>query len=354
MSRLALIASVSLLGACVESELDYAAVEQEAGKCPSWMCGPGDNSPEIDHMGLHELNVDGAANAEGFSITSVTKAGTQYKLLVEKAEVKLAHPVTGVVLLSGNAVIGTEIIVKHVGGTTYKIRIDDKGSAAYWAKPSGAVKTTATYFVNWIQTAGGAGGGTYEWKNICSNPPSDTSGAGAMNSFHVVLFESDRIDARRKTVYAQGSRWFNIGCATHALAKLHLVGHTQGAQNQTANDANRFVTTLGERQTFLKMITADYCGVGDAFTVAGQPLEYADAKGWLKLPNPGIALEARWNENGAVCLNTPRIDKNPTPAGIAEFGGKVEQEIAATCKRPPPCTGNATEFQKQPWISANP
>jgi hypothetical protein len=319
------------------------------------MCGAGDNSPEIDHMGLHELNVDGLANAEGFAITSVVNSGTEYKLLVDRAELKLTHPTTGTVLVSGNAVVGTEITVKHAGGTMYKLRVDGKGSADYWGKPGGAVKTTVTYFINWIQTAGGSGGGgTYEWKNICSNPPSDTGGAGAMNSFHVVLFESDRINARKKTVYAQNPRWFNIGCAKHALAKLHLVGHTQAAQNQTAADATRFVTTLRERQTFLKMITADYCGVGDAFTVAGQPLEYADAKGWLKLQNPAIALEARWNENGAVCLNVPRIDKNPTPSGIAEFGGKVEQEIAATCRRPPPCTGAATDFQKQPWVSANP
>jgi hypothetical protein len=67
-----------------------------------------------------------------------------------------------------------------------------------------------------------------------------------------------------------------------------------------------------------------------------------------------MPLEARWTEFGATCLNTPRIDKNPTPEGIAEFGGNVELEIKSSCTRPPKCSGKLPEFAGHAWVSGNP
>ena len=90
----------------------------------------------------------------------------------------------------------------------------------------------------------------------------------AMKKHHALVFEGDRINVRTLTVDSIEPRWFNIGCAETALAKMHLNGHTHPAALYSGLP---FVSRL-ERQTFLKMITGDYCGHGRPFTVAGQPL----------------------------------------------------------------------------------
>jgi hypothetical protein len=54
------------------------------------------------------------------------------------------------------------------------------------------------------------------------------------------------------------------------------------------------------------MITADYCGDGHSFTVAGTPVAWRDAAGTVDPPFSEKALEAQWGPGGAVCLDTPR------------------------------------------------
>ena len=131
-----------------------------------------------------------------------------------------------------------------------------------------------------------------------------------------ILFQGERYDSQRKTIVATGAAadgWVNIGCAGTSLAKLYLTRHTQASQ--------QILTTPGERQSMLKMFTADVCGDGTSFTVPGQRLLWADAKGITTFASPAAKIEAIWNESGAVCLNTPR-QPNLAPA------------IAARCPRP--------------------
>jgi hypothetical protein len=148
-----------------------------------------------------------------------------------------------------------------------------------------------------------------------------------MNSFQSVVFENDHIDAAKKTVKLRPEKsWWNIGCAGHALAKLHLTGHTSGAQA-----LHGFHTDQKLRQTTLKMITADYCGTGLAFTVAGQPLGWMDKPSWNDYA-PGFTgkRESEWTEKGASCINTPRVHANVTPLGAATFA-TLEDSIKEEC-----------------------
>ena len=122
---------------------------------------------------------------------------------------------------------------------------------------------------------------------------------------------------------------------------MALTGHTEAAHvNHT------FTTTLAERQAMLKMFAADYCGDGTVFTVAGQPLNWADDHGTMKMtalmfsPPQPLVLEARWNEKGAVCLNKPRVDVHWTALGAATFApDPVYPQIQAWCPgtMPPQC-----------------
>lgn len=89
-----------------------------------------------------------------------------------------------------------------------------------------------------------------------------------------------------------------------------------------------------------KMFTADVCGDGTSFTVHGQPLLWADAKGITKFASAPASIEAIWNDTGAVCLDTPRVPK-------------LASSIAARCRRAS-CGGATTPAGRGHAISVNP
>ncbi len=62
------------------------------------------------------------------------------------------------------------------------------------------------------------------------------------------------------------------------------------------------------RTISLELLTADSCGDGQPHTTIGHPLNFADN---LCLFDPHVFapasdMEARWDQDGAVCLNEPR------------------------------------------------
>jgi hypothetical protein len=358
-------------GCVVPGVVDDRPGEGAAGQatvgndCDMSGCG-NSNSPEIDHRGMHDLDLTGmVANDNGFRIASYSKNGIQYRPVVDKATLTGRDLKTGAIVLQGrgmtpNSLIGSRFVVVNAKfSTEYVIQIDDVGEVEYQAKPGGHVMTTPTYFVNWTVSRNGEQQGA-TWKNICRSPPTDNVDTFGMNRFHVVLFEGDRISAPNKNVYAVDNRWFNIGCASHALAKQHLFGHTQGAMDTSPE----FTTTLPERTAHLKMLAADYCGQGVALTMAGQPLNWRDHRGWFPysaaraMPPYTPALEARWSADGATCLNMPRVAAHPT-AESAMYFPNIELAIKDACTaagkvRPPSCPPSANDFFGFHILSANP
>jgi hypothetical protein len=129
-----------------------------------------------------------------------------------------------------------------------------------------------------------------------------------------IVYSGDNIDSDHKEVTDRSSiRWFNLACNGTALAKLHFLRHTRqvGGSNQIAAD----------RQTLLKMLTADYCGTGTSYTINGHPLRYWDGMhglGRTTFPTLSEAerseIEAMWTPSGAACLNTPRyVQRSEVP-----------------------------------------
>ncbi len=83
------------------------------------------------------------------------------------------------------------------------------------------------------------------------------------------------------------------------------------------------------------MLVGDYCGDGYPFTVAGQHLIWQG--GGMSYYGKPAALEARWDANGATCLDTPRMEKPSTNEGWKQFPD-IEAAIANHCAtRPPRC-----------------
>jgi hypothetical protein len=124
-----------------------------------------------------------------------------------------------------------------------------------------------------------------------------------------IFLEGDRFDAESKRVSPPvGDGWFNLACAGAVVAKMHLLRHTAAGADLT------HTTTLEQRTAMLKMLTADFCGDGRAWTADGTPLFYTDARGWHPTPNSPLPgpIEALWGPTGALCLNTPRRAPNAT------------------------------------------
>jgi hypothetical protein len=328
-----------LLAGCELAPEESAAV-QAGYDCPDEMCMG--NSPVIEYRVFHELHELGLPNAEGFRISSFVKNGIAYTPNVAGGKLR---GTSGGASISGAGLVGARLYLHHNTGADYIIQIDAVASVPYWASTGGGAPLLETYRFNWLDAVDLA---RAQWKNLCSRPPGNENGDTlGMQTDHVILFEGDRIDRARRTVQSGDSTWFNIGCAGNAIAKLALTGHT----NAAAGDG--FATTIGERQTILKMLSADYCGNGTPWTIGGQPLQWKDHRGWMSYYS-AVALEARWAPSGAVCLNQPRIDANPSEETRLVFGpDPIRPLIMAACPLPM-CSGTALDLFGAHLASANP
>jgi hypothetical protein len=126
-----------------------------------------------------------------------------------------------------------------------------------------------------------------------------------------VVFGGDFYDIKNATTSCD-SDWINFSCGGRTLAKLLLTRNT--CESQQENDHEE--TLARARQATLKLLIADYCGNGAHFTVPGQPLVWMGGLVERFATEPA-SLEARWDENGAICLHIPRLVANPSPdAGL--------------------------------------
>jgi hypothetical protein len=319
-----------------------------ADKCPANVCGM--NSADLTDWWSHELNLDERANGEGYSLESVRKGAAYYTLKVEAGRITATlsfGAVDAPRTLSGYALAGTELRIKRVvdGVTSHRSIIIDAVSRTtdYWAKrPDGTPTPKIETYKFRMRLDNGYGAFLCQNGALLADPSSPVR---AMPEHHALVFEGERIDVEGLTVGSQlDTRWFNFGCAETALAKLHLTGHTKAAYYDAG-----FVTSLAERQTMLKMLTADYCGTGNSFTVSGQPLRWTDDRGTMTLsPGFGKVLEARWTPAGAACLNTPRVDAHPSDASRARFEYGAAFEIAHECFLPA-CGATSTSYHLLSW-----
>ncbi len=306
--------------------------------CPEWMCQS--NSPLIDNYGFHEINTAAIplANDEGFKLQrAFDRFGTQIKIRVEDGV--LVGRYSNGDEIAGSQLQDAKINIDNVKvGGRYTLRVVSVQDSPLWA----TVRQVPTYLLQWSVR------GTDRWSNVCAKPDKDLG----MQAYYSVLFEGDRVHADSKTIEpTPETDWFNIGCAGSTLAKMYLTGHTY------ASRAHGLVTTWEQRQTMLKMLSADYCGKGRPFTVAGVPLDWKDDKGWMNYITATSKLEARWTKDGAACLNVPRIEASQDPNGLAEFPNllqDIQDECTANGVRLDACDDPQDDFLGYHLLSANP
>lgn len=344
-----------------------------ADSCPpEWCAG---NSPQIAYQGayhgLWELNLDHQPNGQGIVFLGISRffsvlrgngvpprvLDRVFNLEVKDSSFKASY---GSTQLTGQDLQGFTLWLEQGAPPQqqqYAVRIFAVGSVNELVAPHNEIKT---YKLVWGTVQGQgvpevmhAGDLVFEpviaWNDapLCNvwdgqialsaqtnnpamshdgrpSPPSDSrwdeslawDESTVVPPFNAVVFEGDRINATTRTVQpTPDDRWFNIGCPRHTLAKMRLTRNT-------------LHTTTGgwqQVQATLKMLSADYCGTGTALTVIGTPIVWQQnppgAAMTYRFPPLSGNLEARWNENGAICLNTPRLREHPNSDVKDSLGG---------------------------------
>ncbi len=340
MKHLLVIAILAAAAGCTDELVDESAVVQEQGTCTSIHC----NSPELAHYGLWEANIHGLPDVDGVAIRSLngnaylTKGTTRYSLYVANGQLfgwyfnKLTMQV---VTISGTALVGSEIELVRNGTPYYTIYIAAVHRTASFVV--GAPSTIETYGLRWHEPGTLPSSG----KNLCNevlaaSPYNKQFELAGMYPDDTLLFEGDRYDPDKKTT-AQGANtdWFNFGCAGHTLAKLYVTRSTYFTQPQP---------DWAMRQTMLKALSADYCGAGTPYTLAGEPLVWKGGpqQDFVALPagHSITSLDARWYEGGAICYDEPRIKVTTNLGVIGTPLADPETAIRAECPQLPKCTNH--------------
>jgi hypothetical protein len=322
---LAALAMALSAAACVPGDLDMDSVMValvETPKCEDVDCGQ--NGPYLEGFPLRELNTAGP-NEDGYQIYNFFNDDLDRYLTldVENGEFIGRDPNDDVVA-SGEELVGDSFMFSN-GIDYWDIKIAGYTDALeYWGNVAGA--TLSAYRLQYRRR-----GGRLEWKDLCKDPVSVRSdpnwlAAGGYETY-AILIPGERYDAKAITVRqdAPAENWVTIACAGTGLAKMMLMGY-----NPMIPEGDAYHTTWEERQATIKMITADVCGSGNPFTIPGRRLLWANDAGWHTVDNNDVdTVEAVWAKDGALCLDTPRLE------GHEEYENIVT-EIELECGTLPP------------------
>jgi hypothetical protein len=305
------------------------------GNCPVYKCPPSSSVAKptsfravesscrsigalLGGRAFHELDTDFDNAVDGLRITAVEDAQKQPLTLMIEGDELTARDSTGTIR-RGNELLDTYLYLvdeasKLSPPPQYYLHLTDVGTTAFRVGDGLA----HTYTFSYRRLGDGSGE-----QSLCTAPRDDAAWMDL--AFKAFVFGGDHYDDRAKTVDVRADTRFNIACAGTGFATMHLNRHT------TAGSDAGHITTREQRQAMFKMLYADYCGTGRSFTFEDYPIEYENATGWFwKYGIPGgSTYEAIWNENGAVCLDEPRL------TGAVE---DIVHDIEGACKPPPPCT----------------
>ncbi|MFN0247321.1 MAG: ADYC domain-containing protein, partial [Kofleriaceae bacterium] len=333
---------VLLLAGCALDEPTFSDVEQFAkkqpGDCPTYGCGT--NSPELDGHVAVEIHELGAVTPDDLRLVDFGRmegtTWTSYRPDVLYGQLYARHKQTNAVILKDAQLAGTKFIIEHARtAERFVITVVRVEETPMWAQAPYAGRYSRSYELAYTSDL------DPKRRNVCARP----LGADPMGADMAVLFDADRISRDDLAVYAEEKDYFTIGCAGSALAKMHLTGHTKAGSSIIGR-----TSTLDERTAFLKMLSADYCGTGESYTVAGTRLHYRDRYGYMDTAQVGEVIEAMWGPRGAICTNTPRVEFSPSIASDKVFGADIQQELADFgCVLPRPCDPKTFEGLKHPY-----
>lgn len=308
--------------------------------CSELHCG--NNGAIIDGIAFSKLHSGGQANAQGLAIAGYA--------VNETAAKSHTYFTPGDVVIDNRLTLfeGQYIVLKREAQYYFvKIEAMDQTSGGekqyYWAHDAAATlpwyRLTYTTPQLIAQTPPGA---RVPYFDVCEQDPLEQGWA----STAALIFEGNIYDQLALTVAASprlpaNQTWFNVACFGSLPAKMLAIRRV-----------DLFATPLTEQQAFVNMWSGNYCGDGESFTRAGWKLGIRDryapgTTGAIEWTHPAsfenneiASIDAVWNENGAVCIDTPRLQTDLVKAGKLPVGVRDWREaIELRCGRTiPRCT----------------
>lgn len=273
--------ALGLVAACDEVESEEVSLRPGTGwGCATCSSGLG-NSPVVDNVPIHGLPLDGAVNAEGVALVGGrTGNGQDFALAFDvTSEEFYGTDADGAVLFTPAEMVGKGFVL-NVGGKERLIRFSDRvAGVPSWATGGAPI----TVYRGVYTTTQGA--------EVPLCPSADPN-----QQWFTLL--GDEVYDRNKNTLQAAPGWVSFACVSEALGKMKLFDyHKYGSYGSSPK----------ERVATLRMVSADYCGSGDHFTVSGTQVAWRDTADTVPPPFAENRLEALWNEKGAICLNTPRL-----------------------------------------------
>jgi ADYC domain len=292
------------------ASLDQGLVQQE--DCSSYNCGL--NSPVIDGVYFSSLHLSPLiSNPHGMRVAHF--ASDENNALAGVYFAPGADVVQGATL---QLAVGNVMVLER-GSKRYFLRLFSASTTQLlWALPSGVVTsyqlkyTTAEELLRCRAASPTAQPDCSRiYREICKHQ--DLGDGWSM--LGALIFEGNQYDQQSLEVTASAvlpanDTWFNVACEGSLPAKMLLTRRT-------------FATNLGaiplaEQQAFARMWAGDYCGSGQVFTRANFPLRIRPrtalgSTGSMVPSHPAsfdklASIDAIWDEHGATCMNTPRLD----------------------------------------------
>jgi hypothetical protein len=216
---------------------------------------------------------------------------------------------------SGAEMVGASFTIADDASSSWqRVKIEAVGTVSTLGPP---LESLPTYRLTYTMTAPSPGDGGMQPQivaNVC-DPGSWTSETAEVTS-HALLIQGEVYD-QNAAVIRRGDHWFNIACAGSALAKLRLYG-LNPMKNRNPEDSPMLpgTSTLQQRQSALKLMTAKYCGAS-SWTADGTQIFW---RGPQAIPMPGAGsaapsaaldsvgpIESRWGSDGALCISHLRL-----------------------------------------------
>lgn len=320
--------AIVLVGCAVEPVVDYVAKFEppdDGGECSSPNC-PG-NSGVLGPLGPYEVSMNATEiSSRGWSL--YPNSFERYGSLVNNlsiAGVRLEVPdAMGNPLPQAWFVNMTFRMRHHPSAKDYNFKITAYLPVFYYTDPPPLPLPKIYAYYVWYQPTPNPT--QVEWRKLCPFTKSDDGLSGDW----VVFWKGDRYNPDSGEFFAHGDDvgdWFNMSCSGSADIKMLRAGI-----GEPVNPAS----TPAKRQAVLNSLMAKYCRTEERYTTLGHSLYWDGTPS--KLTGPLSTPEAIWNADGAVCLDTPRLNADTDPTNDLEDG-------TMDCA-PPPCGIKMNNWQQ--------
>jgi ADYC domain len=246
------------------------------------------------------------------SVRSIAVEGTVLKITLTDGR-----------LLASPDLIGANLLIDQ-GGRLLRVRLDGVERDPDDKRHDIAIADTIWLHNFTVEGPDGA------WQPLCDAGPDGRRQAIPL---------AGRFSTADGRLDAPESGSFELACTSGAMGKCIRFGYHPWQSRTTPlravhtpdGDAPA-ASYLGLYNACIRMVRADYGGDGDGTTRNGMLIDLYDDLG-IQTPgaNPSMTFEAGWTQDGAVCVNHPRVKENVSLADIEARWHRLAGKTGAGC-----------------------